>query len=314
MFEKALKRFLSFLLTLLLVSVAVFAALEASGGDSSSVVLSDEATKAMVEEYRMKAGLDDPFLVRYGAFLVSFLTLDWGSTVGGKSIRTVLSSRLPVTLALAFWSMLFSFVFSLFFSLKAVEKKNGKTDHALSFLSSLFLVLPSFLSSLVLVLVFSFGLRLFPVAGYSPLKYGFLFHFRTLFLPSLTLALLHSSFMMRIYREALEENLSMPFATAQLGKGMKEKELPLRSALKPSLTVILPVLGESLASALGGAAVVENVFALPGLGSLLVQSALSRDVKTSGIVLLLVALMVSVVFLLTDCLSAFVDPRGGRER
>lgn len=314
MFDKAFKRILSFLLTLLLVSLAVFAALEVSGGDSSSVVLSEEATEEMIAEYRAKAGLDDPFLVRYGAFLVSFVTLDWGSTVGGKSIRTVLSSRLPVTLALAFWSILFAFVFSLAFALKAAEKRGGKVDHLLSVLSSVFLVLPSFLSSLLLVLVFSISLKLFPVAGYSPIKYGVIAHFRTLFLPSITLALLHSSFMMRVYREALEENLSMPFAVAQLGKGMKEKQLPLRSALKPSLSVILPVLGESLASALGGVAIVENVFALPGIGSLLVQSALARDIKTSGIVLLLVALMVSVVFLVSDFLSALVDPREGRTR
>lgn len=312
MASKILKRFLSLLLTLLLVSLFVFVSIELSQGDSSAVVLSDEATEAQIAEYRASMGLEVPFPLRYLQFLGSFLTLRWGKTLSGQSVKSVLAQRLPVTLALTFWAILFSFVFSLFMALKAAQKKGGKVDHLLSFLSFLFLVLPSFLSSLLLVVVFSFGLKLFPVAGYLPLKDGIIPHIRTLFLPSLTLAILHASLMMRLFREALEENLQMPFSRTALAKGMKEKQVPFRAALKPSLALMLSILGESLASGLGGAVVVENVFALPGIGSLLVQSALSRDASTAGILLLVVALMISLVFFLVDMLGFWIDPRLGR--
>lgn len=104
----------------------------------------------------------------------------------------------------------------------------------------------------------------------------------------------------------------MPFSRTALAKGVKEKALPVRAALKPSLALMLSIIGESLASGLGGAVVVENVFALPGIGSLLLQSALSRDARTAGILLLLVALMISLVFFLVEMLGFWIDPRLGR--
>ena len=302
------RRILSFVLTLLIVSLFVFSSVSLALGDSSSFVLSDEASSIAVEDYRRTMGLDDNIFIRYLRFFGNFFTLNWGKTIGGEEIRKVILDRLPVTLSLSFYSILFSTFFSIlivFFSLQ----KRGMKSRIISILSSAFLVLPSFLMSLLLVLIFSLWLKLFPVSGYSRINNGLFMHFRSLFLPSLTLSLLHSSLMMRIMYSTLKESLEMPYTNTALSKGMKEKSLVVSSALKPSLPIFFTLISDSISSALGGSCVVENVFALPGMGSLMVKGALERDASLVSTCVMVVAFLVSFTFLVTDILTDTVDPR-----
>ena len=303
------RRILSFVLTLLIVSLFVFSSVSLALGDSSSFVLSDEASSIAVEDYRRTMGLDDNIFIRYLRFLGNFFTLNWGKTIGGEEIRKVILDRLPVTLSLSFYSILFSTFFSILIVFFSLQKRGMKESRIISILSSAFLVLPSFLTSLLLVLIFSLWLELFPVSGYSRINNGFFMHFRSLFLPSLTLSLLHSSLMMRIMYSTLKESLEMPYTNTALSKGMKEKSLVLSSALKPSLPIFFTLISDSISSALGGSCVVENVFALPGMGSLMVKGALERDASLVSTCVMVVAFLVSFTFLVTDILTDAVDPR-----
>ena len=303
------RRILSFVLTLLIVSLFVFSSVSLALGDSSSFVLSDEASSIAVEDYRRTMGLDDNIFIRYLRFLGNFFTLNWGKTIGGEEIRKVILDRLPVTLSLSFYSILFSTFFSILIVFFSLQKRGMKESRIISILSSAFLVLPSFLTSLLLVLIFSLWLKLFPVSGYSRINNGFFMHFRSLFLPSLTLSLLHSSLMMRIMYSTLKESLEMPYTNTALSKGMKEKSLVLSSALKPSLPIFFTLISDSISSALGGSCVVENVFALPGMGSLMVKGALERDASLVSTCVMVVAFLVSFTFLVTDILTDTVDPR-----
>ena len=303
------RRILSFVLTLLIVSLFVFSSVSLALGDSSSFVLSDEASSIAVEDYRRAMGLDDNIFIRYLRFLGNFFTLNWGKTIGGEEIRKVILDRLPVTLSLSFYSILFSTFFSILIVFFSLQKRGMKESRIISILSSAFLVLPSFLTSLLLVLIFSLWLKLFPVSGYSRINNGFFMHFRSLFLPSLTLSLLHSSLMMRIMYSTLKESLEMPYTNTALSKGMKEKSLVLSSALKPSLPIFFTLISDSISSALGGSCVVENVFALPGMGSLMVKGALERDASLVSTCVMVVAFLVSFTFLVTDILTDAVDPR-----
>ena len=303
------RRILSFVLTLLIVSLFVFSSVSLALGDSSSFVLSDEASSIAVEDYRRTMGLDDNIFIRYLRFLGNFFTLNWGKTIGGEEIRKVILDRLPVTLSLSFYSILFSTFFSILIVFFSLQKRGMKESRIISILSSAFLVLPSFLTSLLLVLIFSLWLKLFPVSGYSRINNGFFMHFRSLFLPSLTLSLLHSSLMMRIMYSTLKESLEMPYTNTALSKGMKEKSLVLSSALKPSLPIFFTLISDSISSALGGSCVVENVFALPGMGSLMVKGALERDASLVSTCVMVVAFLVSFTFLVTDILTDAVDPR-----
>ena len=303
------RRILSFVLTLLIVSLFVFSSVSLALGDSSSFVLSDEASSIAVEDYRRTMGLDDNIFIRYLRFLGNFFTLNWGKTIGGEEIRKVILDRLPVTLSLSFYSILFSTFFSILIVFFSLQKRGMKESRIISILSSAFLVLPSFLTSLLLVLIFSLWLKLFPVSGYSRINNGFFMHFRSLFLPSLTLSLLHSSLMMRIMYSTLKESLEMPYTNTALSKGMKEKSLVVSSALKPSLPIFFTLISDSISSALGGSCVVENVFAIPGMGSLMVKGALERDASLVSTCVMVVAFLVSFTFLVTDILTDTVDPR-----
>ena len=303
------RRILSFVLTLLIVSLFVFSSVSLALGDSSSFVLSDEASSMAVEDYRRTMGLDDNIFIRYLRFLGNFFTLNWGKTIGGEEIRKVILDRLPVTLSLSFYSILFSTFFSILIVFFSLQKRGMKKSRIISILSSAFLVLPSFLTSLLLVLIFSLWLKLFPVSGYSRINNGLFLHFRSLFLPSLTLSLLHSSLMMRIMYSTLKESLEMPYTNTALSKGMKEKSLVVSSALKPSLPIFFTLISDSISSALGGSCVVENVFALPGMGSLMVKGALERDASLVSTCVMVVAFLVSFTFLVTDILTDAVDPR-----
>ena len=303
------RRILSFVLTLLIVSLFVFSSVSLALGDSSSFVLSDEASSIAVEDYRRTMGLDDNIFIRYLRFLGNFFTLNWGKTIGGEEIRKVILDRLPVTLSLSFYSILFSTFFSILIVFFSLQKRGMKKSRIISILSSAFLVLPSFLTSLLLVLIFSLWLKLFPVSGYSRINNGLFLHFRSLFLPSLTLSLLHSSLMMRIMYSTLKESLEMPYTNTALSKGMKEKSLVVSSALKPSLPIFFTLISDSISSALGGSCVVENVFALPGMGSLMVKGALERDASLVSTCVMVVAFLVSFTFLVTDILTDAVDPR-----
>ena len=310
--KKIINRIISFLLTLLVVSLFVFAAVDLAKGDSSLVVLSDEAGVEEVERYRKDNGLYDIFLIRYLRFLKSFFSFSWGRTVGGEKVVDVILSRLPLTLSLTFFSIFLSLLISLPLLFFSLSKVGGRRQSILTLLSSGLMVIPTFISSLVLILIFSLWLKLFPVSGYVRLKEGIFPYLRSLFLPSLSLSFLHSAVMMKIMREALEESLKMNYTRTALAKGMKERKLVVLSAFRPSLPVLFSLVSDSLSVGFGGAAVVENIFALPGMGSLLVKGALERDGNLVSISVLIIAFLVSLFFFIADLGSYFIDPRQRR--
>lgn len=310
--KKIINRVISFLLTLLFVSLFVFAAVDLAKGDSSLVVLSDEAGEEEVERYRKDNGLYDIFLIRYLRFLKTFFSFSWGRTVGGEKVVDVILSRLPLTLSLTFFSIFLSLLISLPLLFFSLSKMGGRRQSILTVLSSALMVIPTFISSLVLILIFSLWLKLFPVSGYVRLKDGIFPYLRSLFLPSLSLSFLHSAVMMKIMREALEESLKMNYTRTALAKGMKERKLVVLSAFRPSLPVLFSLVSDSLSVGFGGAAVVENIFALPGMGSLLVKGALERDGNLVSISVLIIAFLVSLFFFIADLGSYFIDPRQRR--
>ena len=310
--KKIINRIISFLLTLLVVSLFVFAAVDLAKGDSSLVVLSDEAGEEEVERYRKDNGLYDIFLLRYLRFLKSFFSFSWGRTVGGEKVVDVILSRLPLTLSLTFFSIFLSLLISLPLLFFSLSKVGGRRQSILTVLSSALMVIPTFISSLVLILIFSLWLKLFPVSGYVRLKDGIFPYLRSLFLPSLSLSFLHSAVMMKIMREALEESLKMNYTRTALAKGMKERKLVVLSAFRPSLPVLFSLVSDSLSVGFGGAAVVENIFALPGMGSLLVKGALERDGNLVSISVLIIAFLVSLFFFIADLGSYLIDPRQRR--
>ena len=159
------------------------------------------------------------------------------------------------------------------------------------------------------VIIFSIACGFFPSAGYISVSRGIIPYIRSLFLPSLTLALLHASLYVRVFRKAVRDGIRSKYSLFALSTGMRRKELALKSAMKPSLPVLLSLISQSLVSAIGGSAVVETVFALPGIGALMVDAALSRDGQLAGIIMILLAISTAVIFFLLEGVLPLVDPR-----
>lgn len=307
-----IQRLLYFLLTLLLVSLFLFSVFYFLKGDSSSVILGEEISEEAKDNYIGSMKIKKGFLSGYLSSMRRLFTLDWGNTLSGESIRNVVASSFPVSLSLSVWSFILSFPLSLFLSIRAVRRE-GFSALFLALLSALLLLFPSFLSSVILILVFSSTLNIFPVAGYISLCEGLWAHLRSIILPSLALSLLNMSFMLRIFREALDANMRKPFVNYARAKGVREKSLVVREALKPSLPVIISTTAQSVVSFFASSTVVETVFALPGMGRALVRSAQSRDYSLSFVLVMVDVTVICLVLSVSKILISCIDRRGERE-
>ena len=307
-----IQRLLYFLLTLLLVSLFLFSVFYFLKGDSSSVILGEEISEEAKDNYIGSMKIKKGFLSGYLSSMRRLFTLDWGNTLSGESIRNVVASSFPVSLSLSVWSFILSFPLSLFLSIRAVRRE-GFSALFLALLSALLLLFPSFLSSVILILVFSSTLNIFPVAGYISLGEGLWAHLRSIILPSLALSLLNMSFMLRIFRETLDANMRKPFVNYARAKGVREKSLVVREALKPSLPVIISTTAQSVVSFFASSTVVETVFALPGMGRALVRSAQSRDYSLSFVLVMVDVTVICLVLSVSKILISCIDRRGERE-
>lgn len=292
-------------LTLVLSSLVVFILSEASPGDSSALVLAEDASDAAREAYMAGTGQDDAFMSRYISFLLSFIRGDWGRSATGFDIRSAILHSASVTAVITLLSVVLSLLISVPLSIIGA-RRGGVADRLLSAFSLTLMALPSFLVGMLLVMLLAMRFPVFPVAGLMRGASGYV---RSLFLPSLTLALLHSSLYLRVFRRALSDGVESQYSLFALSLGMRRSSLALRSAFRPALPLLSSLVTQSMASAFGGVAVIETVFALPGIGSLMVSAALSRDPRLAGTIMMLLSFAVAVIYFLLDGLLPLIDPR-----
>ena len=309
--KRIVRRIIAAFISLLLVSLAVFALVSFSSGDSSAHVLAEDASPEAVQAYREAMGLDDPFFLRYLGFMRSFFSGRWGESVSGAAVSDLILHRIPVTLSLTLVSLVLSLLIALPLSLVPLKRRSA-SGMAVTAFAALSAACPLFLSSLLLIIVFSVLLGLFPVAGYIPLSRSLSGWLSSVFLPSLSLAILHSSLYIMVLRKALKEGMESKPALVYASFGMRRNAIARSAAARPALPVMTMLTAETLASSLAGSAVVETVFALPGAGSLLVDAALSRDVTLAGTIVLLCAVMTIILSLLSEAVVFLLDPRERR--
>ena len=295
---------------LLSLSLVAFALVDLSSGSRAEYILGDYADEESVEKLEKELGLDGPFISRYFRFLKDFITLDWGEDLKGNSILELVAKRFSVTLELSVLSMALAIGLSLLVSLLSV-RDGGKAFDVLSDLISIVIFsLPSFLLSILLVLAFPH----LPSGGFQPISYSVGLNLKHMVLPVLSTSLMHSALLSRVLKKSLIRERKKPYARAALAYGEKRSLLPLRVMLRPASTPYIALLSESFGAMMAGSAVIESVFSLPGLGSLFVSAALSRDVELSVILMILFFLMVSFSSMISELLMAKLDPRtiGGR--
>ena len=301
------RRLLQLVPTLIFILVVVFALVRLLPGDPASAILGDRALDADVERINRELGLDRSLPVQFAVFAKSFVTGDLGTSISLKlPVTRLIAERLPITMLLTAMAAVIALVVAIPLAFVAALRRGRAEDAAIRGAFQVGLSMPVFYMGLLLLTLFGAKLRWFPVGGYGD---GFLDHLYHLFLPAVTLALSLSAILMRNLRAAIIGVLDADYVTFARSKGLRTRLILFRHILRNALISTLALFGLSIGTLLGGAVITETVFAIPGAGRLMVDSIYGRDYPVVQGLTVVLAVLVSVTFLLTDLLQAWLDPR-----
>ncbi len=300
-------RLLQIIPTFLLVMVVIFLLVRMLPGDPAIAMADAKATEAQLELIRQKLGLNEPLVMQFLYFVRNTLTGDMGTSILLKApVSEVILERIPVTAFLTVYAVCLSVLIAGPLAFVAALNKNGGLDIAIRSGFQVGLSTPVFYIGLLLLTFLAAGLRLFPVGGYGA---TFLQHLHHLMLPALTVALYTSAIIMRNLRSAVIEVLDAEYVQFARSKGLSRSVILGRHVLRNALISTVTLLGLSIGNLMSGTLVTETVFAVPGLGRLMLEAIFARDYPLIQGLTLAFAVMVSLVFLLTDIVQAWLDPR-----
>ncbi len=285
---------------LLLVSISTFLLLEMTPGDPLATLLPEGATPEMRAAAAERFGLDGPLPERYVEWLGSALQGDLGRSM---------QSQLPVTVELAGLSILVALLVAVPVGVWAGYRPGGIADRVTTFLCSVTLSIPSFLLGVLLVFVFAVTLQALPVLVWTPLSEGLGRHLSGLILPVATLAAIEAVAFIRLLRNDMVATLQQDFVLSARARGIPTARILFVHALRPSAFSLLTVLGVSMGRLIGGTVIVESLFALPGLGSLVLTAINSRDYLLVQGIVLVVAVGYVLINALVDLAYPVLDPR-----
>lgn len=305
-----LKRFVTFVLTMWAASVVIFAVQGALPGNAAQVMLGESATPEAVQALSLKLGLDQPAAVRYGRWIAGLASGDMGTSVAYDTpIAELIGERLAVTAPLAAMAMLLTTVIALTAGVYAASRHDRLGDIGVMTASQIGIAIPNFWFAILLILVFSVKLRWFSAGGFPGWAEDPWQGFKALILPAVALAVVQAAILARITRSAVLEVMREDFVRSARAKGLNRRQVLWRHVLRNALVPVLTVMGLQFANLLTGTVIVENVFALPGLGRLVFQAIANRDLVVVQDVVMLLAAAVIVINLVVDLLYVVVDPR-----
>lgn len=278
-------------------------------GDPVAAYLGEAADAVSVAATRVKFGLDKPLYLQYVQSLIGLFQGDLGkSFLSGRSVLVEIVFVLPNTIILAVAALLVSSVVGIAAGIIAALRLNRFADYAVMFLATLGVSMPLFWFGLILIIVFSYHLDIFPVAGVTAGD-SVLAQLHALILPAFTLGSVFMAIVARITRSSMAEVLHSDFITAVRAKGASEKRIVYKHALKNAMIPIVTVIGLNTGILIAGAVLTETVFARPGIGKLLVDAVLGKDFPLIQGIVLLVGIMYIFTNLAVDMLYAYLDPR-----
>jgi peptide/nickel transport system permease protein len=305
-----LKRILSLLPVLLVISVFIFLLVYITPGDPAAILLGMDATPADAAALNRRLGLDKPPVERYFIWLGNLLKGDLGTSYFMQQpVSRAIAEHLGPTLTLSLLAQLIAVLIAIPAGLIAAEKRGSPLDGLLRGLSLLGAAAPGFLLGLFLMLIFAVLLRWLPVAGYAPLSRGLGEHITYFILPALSLGLVQSALIMRMTRSSVLDVLHQNYIRTARSKGLREHQVLFVHAFRTAVLPVLTVIGQSFGSLITGAVVIESLFNIPGLGQLVINAIRRRDFLVIQGVVLCVTLMYTGVNLITDLLYGILDPR-----
>ncbi len=312
-----LRRFITLLLTLAAASAVVFVVLDVLPGNAAQTMMGPDAAPEAVAELARQLGLDRPAWQRYADWVHGLLQGDMGESYAYASpVGELVAERLAVTVPLALLAMVLASALALLAGMFAASRHNRAGDFGTMALVQIGIALPNFWLAILLILLFAVRLQWLPAGGFPGWSAedggGFWPALQALLLPAVALAVVQGAILARITRSAVLDMLREDFVRTARAKGLSRRGALWRHVLRNALVPVLTVMGLQFAGLLAGTIVVENVFALPGLGRLVFQSIANRDLIVVRNCVLLLAAMVVFVNFAVDVLAALIDPRLAR--
>lgn len=310
MIRYIIKRILGILPVLLGISIVVFFAVRLIPGDYATITLGTQYTEKAAALLREKYGLDQPLVYQYLLWLKGILTGDFGfSYISNQPVLSLLISRLPVTLELTVLSLLMAVLVGVPMGYWAACKRNKLPDSLVTVTGLLGISIPNFWLGTMMILLFSLKWKWFPSGGFTPLSDGLGANLRSMVLPAIALGMAVSAVVMRSSRSAMIEVTDQEYMKMAKAKGLSGIPLITRHGVKNTLVNVLTILGLQAGSLLGGSVVIEQIFSLPGIGSLALQSINNRDYLVLQGTVLFIAVMFVLINLIVDLLYCIVNPQ-----
>lgn len=302
-----LVRLLQIVPTFFIIMFVVFLMVRLLPGDPASAVLGDRATEEDIARINAQLGLDKPILVQFGIFVKDFFRGDLGDSISFRiPVTTLILQRVPVTIFLTLYGAVLAVILAVPLAFLAAVRRNTVTDNVIRAVFQVGLSMPTFYVGLLLLTLLGAQLGLFPIGGYGDTFGEHLYH---LFLPALTLGLNLAAILMRTLRASIIEVLTAEYVDFARAKGLATRVVMLKHVLRNALISTITLLGLNIGALFGGAVITETVFAIPGVGRLMVDSIFGRDYPMVVGLTLTFAILVSLAFLLTDLAYAQLDPR-----
>lgn len=299
-----------FAVTFLLVTFAVAALLQLTPGSPALAIAGDSATPAVIAAINRQYRFNEPVFTRYGDWLGGALHGNFGvSYQSQQPVRTMISQRLPVTVELVLLAMVLALVIAVPVAMASAARPGSLLDRASAAVSSAVVSIPPFLVAVTLLYLLAVKVHILPLLGWAPISAGLWENLRHAALPVIALALANSVILMRVLRAELIDTLQQDFITLARSKGLSTRKIMWRHALRPSLAPLVTMWAVVLASLLGSTVIVESIFSLPGLGTLLLDSVTTKDLVTVQGIVALFTVVVLFVNLLVDVVYGIIDPR-----
>jgi peptide/nickel transport system permease protein len=289
------------------VTIIVFLMVHLIPGVPAAAMLGDQATDVSVARVHKELGLDKPLYEQYFYFMRNLAELKLGDSIKFRvPVSSILFERLQVSLSLVAVTVLLTIIISLPLGILAAIKKDSVLDNIVRSTLMVTMVMPSFWTGIILILLFSIHFRLLPVSGYGSNPVQHLVH---LILPALTISLGLAPILIRSLRTSILDTFRSDYIKTARAKGLEERSVMTVHVLRNALIPTVTLLGISIGFLMGGTVIIEKVFSLPGAGSLLIDSVSARDYPVVQAATLIFALLVILVNLATDIIYSFIDPR-----
>ena len=295
---------------ILIISILAFLLLSLLPGDPAIIIAGEQASPEAVERVRQQLGLDRPFLQQLAIWLLNLAQGNFGSSlVLNQSVLSAVGERLPVTLSLAALSISITIPIGVFLGSLAAYYRQSWIDAGVMTFALIGVSIPAFWIAILGIVLFSVRLGWVPSSGFTPISQGFGPWFSSVILPALILSLFQIGFLARMTRSAMLDVMGQDFIRTARAKGLSEWRTVSKHALRNALILIITATGILVSTAIGGSVVIEQVFALPGIGRMVVQAILARDYPLVQGTMLIFGFTFVLINLLVDVLYTLADPR-----